>query len=108
MADYTIPTGYWQQHDVYKRASNAAKEKMRRHYIEMQAIGMPDKVEKNILRAAKQHPTMSPGVISSLANSFEEQIALEARTQGALGRSHDYSEGVRSFLEKRKPTFEGR
>lgn len=71
MADYTIPTGYWQQHDVYKRASNAAKEKMRRHYIEMQAIGMPDKVEKNILRAAKQHPTMSPGVISSLANSFE-------------------------------------
>jgi len=77
MADYTIPTGFWQQHDVYKRASNAAKEKMRRHYIEMQAIGMPDKVEKNILRAAKQHPTMSPGVISSLANSFESLENLD-------------------------------
>lgn len=77
MADYTIPTGYWQQHDVYKRASNAAKEKMRRHYIEMQAIGMPDKVEKNILRAAKQHPTMSPGVISSLAYSFESLEELD-------------------------------
>ena len=72
-----VPTGFWQQHDVYKRASNAAKEKMRRHYIEMQAIGMPEKVEKNILRAAKQHPNMSPGTIAALSNTFESLEDLD-------------------------------
>lgn len=45
---------------------------------------------------------------ASLSNSFEEQIALEARTQGACGRSRDFKEGVLAFLEKRAPKFEGR
>ncbi|MCB1338143.1 MAG: enoyl-CoA hydratase/isomerase family protein [Maritimibacter sp.] len=78
---------------------------------------VPDAGFEEHWRARARHlangPTLSYREIkalmrASLANSFEEQIALEARTQGALGRSHDYSEGVRSFLEKRKPTFEGR
>ncbi len=45
---------------------------------------------------------------ASLGNSFDEQIALEAKTQGECGRSRDFKEGVLAFLEKRKPTFEGR
>jgi 2-(1,2-epoxy-1,2-dihydrophenyl)acetyl-CoA isomerase len=45
---------------------------------------------------------------ASLSNSFEEQIALEARTQGKCGRSRDFKEGVLAFLEKRAPRFEGR
>ncbi len=45
---------------------------------------------------------------ASLSNSFEEQIALEARTQGKCGRSRDFKEGVLAFMEKRAPRFEGR
>ncbi len=45
---------------------------------------------------------------ASLANSFDDQLALEARTQGECGRSRDFKEGVLAFLEKRPATFEGR
>ena len=45
---------------------------------------------------------------ASLSNTFEEQIALEARTQGKAGRSRDFKEGVLAFMEKRSPKFEGR
>ena len=45
---------------------------------------------------------------ASLGNSFEAQIALEAKIQGACGRSRDFKEGVLAFLEKRAPSFEGR
>lgn len=45
---------------------------------------------------------------ASLDNSLEEQLALEARSQGECGKSRDFSEGVMSFLEKRAPKFEGR
>jgi 2-(1,2-epoxy-1,2-dihydrophenyl)acetyl-CoA isomerase len=36
------------------------------------------------------------------------QLDLEARLQGAAGRTADYAEGVRAFLEKRRPGFTGR
>ncbi len=45
---------------------------------------------------------------ASLGNSFDEQIALEAKAQGTCGRSRDFQEGVAAFLDKRKPSFEGR
>lgn len=42
------------------------------------------------------------------ANTLDAQLDLEAETQGAAGRTADYAEGVRAFLEKRRPAFTGR
>lgn len=39
---------------------------------------------------------------------FEAQLALEARLQGACGRTRDFKEGVLAFLGKRPAVFEGR
>lgn len=44
----------------------------------------------------------------SLANNLDEQLELEAKLQTEAGNTHDYHEGVQSFLEKRKPNFEGK
>ncbi|MFC6638444.1 2-(1,2-epoxy-1,2-dihydrophenyl)acetyl-CoA isomerase [Sulfitobacter sp. JBTF-M27] len=41
-------------------------------------------------------------------NDFEEQLTLEAQTQGTCGKSRDFKEGVLAFVEKRAATFEGR
>lgn len=44
----------------------------------------------------------------SLANPLGEQLALEARYAGQSGATDDFAEGVRAFVEKRKPVFGGR
>jgi len=40
--------------------------------------------------------------------SFDSLLALEARNQRIVGRSHDVREGIRAFREGRKPEFRGR
>ena len=45
---------------------------------------------------------------ASFSNGFEEQLHLEAKLQGACGKTRDFKEGVVSFMEKRPPKFEGR
>ncbi len=44
---------------------------------------------------------------ASWSNSLDEQLEMEARTMQEAGRTADYEEGVRAFLEKRKPAYRG-
>lgn len=41
------------------------------------------------------------------SNSYESQLDLEAQLQNAAGRSGDFKEGVKAFLEKRDAAFTG-
>jgi 2-(1,2-epoxy-1,2-dihydrophenyl)acetyl-CoA isomerase len=45
---------------------------------------------------------------ASLSNDLTSQLALEEEMQREAGRTADYAEGVRAFLEKRKPVYTGR
>ena len=45
---------------------------------------------------------------ASADNSLDAQLDLERDLQRKAGRSADYAEGVRAFMEKRAPKFEGK
>ncbi|MEJ0016029.1 MAG: enoyl-CoA hydratase-related protein [Acetobacteraceae bacterium] len=45
---------------------------------------------------------------ASATSTLDAQLDLEQHLQGEAGRSADYAEGVRAFLEKRPPAFGGR
>lgn len=45
---------------------------------------------------------------ASAANSLDAQLALERDLQRAAGRTPDYREGVRAFMEKRPARFTGK
>jgi len=58
-------------------------------------------------------PTRALGLIkrgfnAGMHNDLDTQLALEAELQREAGRTEDYAEGVRAFVEKRKPRFQGR
>ena len=60
-----------------------------------------------------QGPTLAYGfakaaVYESANLPFPSLLDFEARNQRVAGRSHDVTEGIRSFLERRKPEFRGR
>jgi 2-(1,2-epoxy-1,2-dihydrophenyl)acetyl-CoA isomerase len=58
-------------------------------------------------------PTYGLGLIkqaldASQDNDLATQLALERKLQQQAGSHEDYKEGVRAFLEKRRPGFTGR
>lgn len=48
------------------------------------------------------------GFNAAFANDLDAQLALEETLQREAGATADYAEGVRAFVEKRAPRFEGR
>ena len=57
-------------------------------------------------------PTKALGLIKnafnkSFTNDLDAQLDYEEELQRQAGRTYDYSEGVKAFLEKRKPQFRG-
>ena len=44
---------------------------------------------------------------ASAANTLEQQLELERDLMRAAGKTHDYREGVKAFLDKRTPNYRG-
>jgi 2-(1,2-epoxy-1,2-dihydrophenyl)acetyl-CoA isomerase len=76
------------------------------------ADGLADATRELAERLARG-PTLAHGaakaaVYESARLSFESLLDLEARNQRIVSRSEDVEEGIRAFLERRKPEFRGR
>jgi 2-(1,2-epoxy-1,2-dihydrophenyl)acetyl-CoA isomerase len=83
--------------------------------IAHEAVGVEDVVSKarELARELATAPTVSLGLTRWLLNtshsrSLGEQMAQEAFAMELTSRSADFKEGLRAFVEKRDPRFEGR
>lgn len=88
---------------------------------EAERIGMVYKVfddasfaddANKIARTLAQLPTKGLALTkqalnNSLINNYDDQLHDEELMQERAGKTADYNEGVRAFLEKRKPRFKG-
>jgi 2-(1,2-epoxy-1,2-dihydrophenyl)acetyl-CoA isomerase len=67
-----------------------------------------DKVARELARGPRSLGLIRNLMWRSLDASFAEQVADEAATQTIAGKSEDFVEGVKAFLEKRQAVFTGR
>lgn len=63
---------------------------------------------EGLARGPRSIGLIKRAVNRSLLPELESQLEYEAYLQEIAGRSADYDEGVRAFLEKRAPVFTGR
>ena len=89
--------------------------------VDAQQMGMIYKVAEDtnlaeealaIATALGNMPTKGLGLTKrllnqSLFNSLSDQLEAEGIEQVAAARTYDYNEGVKAFLQKRKPAFKG-
>jgi 2-oxoglutaroyl-CoA hydrolase len=74
-----------------------------------------DKLEITIEKLVDELCSVSPlaqRAIKTVLNASQDAplhvaIELEGETYGRLRSSHDFNEGVKSFVEKRKPIYKG-
>ncbi len=69
-------------------------------------------VAGGIARRLADMPTRGLGLAkrgfnAGFSNDLDAQLLLEEELQREAGRTADYAEGVRAFVEKRKPVFQG-
>ncbi len=67
----------------------------------------------DLARRLAEMPTRGLGLTkrgfnAAFANDLDAQLALEEELQREAGRTADHAEGVRAFVEKRQPRFQGR
>ncbi|MBM7715134.1 enoyl-CoA hydratase-related protein [Siminovitchia sp. FSL H7-0308] len=65
-------------------------------------------LDKIVSMPTKAIAMMKSNVQKSWNSTLEEVLDLEAEAQRLAGRSKDHLEGVRAFVEKRKPAFQGK
>jgi 2-(1,2-epoxy-1,2-dihydrophenyl)acetyl-CoA isomerase len=71
-----------------------------------------DKVVSTLSTQLAEMPTRGLGLTkralnASSINDLYAQLSIEEELQFAAGNTYDYNEGVKAFLEKRKPVFKG-
>jgi len=72
-----------------------------------------DEAVDEIVKYYANAPTKAIALIKTMLNksfhsSLGEALEYEAQCQEIAGNSEDYQEGLRAFIEKRKPEFKGK
>lgn len=65
-------------------------------------------IAERLARGPKSLALIRKAYWATWSNGYEAQLDLEARLQNEAGRTEDFKEGVKAFLEKREAKFSGR
>ncbi|TAF66277.1 MAG: enoyl-CoA hydratase [Cytophagales bacterium] len=92
-------------------SAQEAKELGLINYVVTSHEEMMSKSREMLLKIASSGPVAIAMVINSVNtvySTFERGYQKEAQFFGASAKTHDFHEGMRAFLEKRKPAFQGK